>query len=110
MAKKIHIGKTIKEQVFLQNISVIEFAEKINCTPRNAYKIFCKPSIDTDLLVNISNVVGLNFFIHYLSEEEIQELRFNKYKEADLQDTIKSLEYTILHLKTLKKEKPQTNK
>lgn len=72
MITKIHIGNIIKEQLFLQKISVTDFAEKINCTPRNVYKIFCKPSIDTDLLVNISNALGINFFAFYRAEEESQ--------------------------------------
>lgn len=70
MVTKIHIGKTIKEQVFLQKLSVIDFAEKINCTPRNVYKIFGKASIDTGLLAQISNALELNFFACYLAEEE----------------------------------------
>lgn len=84
MATKIHIGNTIKEQLFLQKISVVDFAEKINCTPRNVYKIFCKPSIDTNLLVNISNALGINFFAFYISEEQPPLLlrKINNKQEA----------------------------
>jgi plasmid maintenance system antidote protein VapI len=79
---KIHIGKIIKELVKKQSISVYDFAEKISCTPRNAYKIFSKPSIDCSLMVRINKVLEQNLFVYYLSHEDIKELR-NKERVQD---------------------------
>ena len=67
----IHIGSIIKGLVKTKGLTVEEFSNKINCTRRNAYKIFDKPSIDTELLVTISKAIGENLFFRYLKDEEI---------------------------------------
>jgi plasmid maintenance system antidote protein VapI len=67
----IHIGEIIKETVHQKKMDVTEFAKKINYTRRNVYKIFNKPSIETEVLVKISEVLGENLFIHFLTNKEI---------------------------------------
>jgi transcriptional regulator with XRE-family HTH domain len=105
MPTKVDIGKLIKETVRLNNVSIAEFAEKINCTQRNVYKIFNKQSIDTALLTKISKALEKNFFVFYLTEEEMAEFKLFKSKEAELLNTVKDLTVTIAYLKSLKKDK-----
>lgn len=81
MTNKIHIGKTIKELLNTQGVSVPDFADKISCTPRNVYKIFSKADIDTALLSRINIALGKNLFLLYLSDNEIIE-SYNKGEEA----------------------------
>ncbi|MBI3519976.1 MAG: hypothetical protein HY062_11540 [Bacteroidetes bacterium] len=66
----IHVGKKIKEEVFRQNMSVIDFAKKINRTRNVAYDIFERESIDTDLLNKIGKVLNCDFFSMYSSQKE----------------------------------------
>lgn len=63
----IHIGSKIKEIVKQRGITTVEFAEHINYSRRNVYSIFKKESIDTDLLVRISEFLEYNFFEEYTS-------------------------------------------
>lgn len=62
---KIHIGHLIQQQIKEQGRSVTWFAQRLNYDRSNAYKIFSKPHIDTDLLLTISKVLNYNFFNNY---------------------------------------------
>lgn len=64
----VHIGKKIQEKLKEQGRTVVWFAHAINCDRTNAYNIFARQSIDTELLVLISKVLGFNFFIYYMDE------------------------------------------
>ncbi len=46
-------------------MTVVSFAERLSCTRVNAYKIFNKKSIDTDMLLRISSILEYDFFQHY---------------------------------------------
>lgn len=61
----IHIGEKIKEVAKKKGITIVDFASKINCSRRNIYSIFNKPTIDTGLLLKISKVLEYNFFEYY---------------------------------------------
>ena len=65
---KIHIGHLIQQQLKEQGRSVTWFAQRLHYDRSNAYKIFSKPHIDTDLLLTISKVLNYNFF-HYYSKQ-----------------------------------------
>lgn len=41
------------------------FAAKLSCDRTNVYKIFARPSIDTQLLFRISVILNRNFFAEY---------------------------------------------
>ncbi len=43
-------------------MTVTRFAEKLNCTRPNVYKIFAKKNIDIELLWHISQVLKHDFF------------------------------------------------
>lgn len=61
----MHIGELIKQQLEEQGRTVVWFANKLSYSRINVYKIFKKPSIDTDLLLRISNILGYDFFTVY---------------------------------------------
>lgn len=65
---KIHIGHLIRQQLKEQGRSVTWFAQRLNYDRSNAYKIFSKPHIDTDLLLTISKVLNYNFFCVYAEQ------------------------------------------
>lgn len=66
----IHIGKKIKEEMYKQNISVSDFAKKINRSRNVVYDIFGRESIDTDLLNKIGKILNCDFFSMYSSQKE----------------------------------------
>lgn len=105
MPDKIHIGKIIKELVKIRRISVFDFAEKINYTPRNVYKIFMKPSIDSALLAKISKVLGQNLFLYYLTDDELSGLKPGSLNEGDLLNSVGNIEAMSLRFKGAKKNK-----
>jgi DNA-binding Xre family transcriptional regulator len=61
--KHIHIGKTIKKIAAEKGISVIELANKLNCSRINVYSIYKRKSIDTETLIDISFILKHNFII-----------------------------------------------
>lgn len=65
IVSKIHIGIHIKQQLAEQGRTVVWFAEKLSYSRANVYKIFDKSSIDTELLLRISNILGYDFFAVY---------------------------------------------
>jgi transcriptional regulator with XRE-family HTH domain len=80
----VHIGKIIKETLKSKNIDVADFAHKINYTRGNAYKIFNKKSIDTDLLFKISKVLDENLFFKYITTDEIIKYKNDKVNSSDI--------------------------
>ncbi len=65
---KIHIGQQIQLKLKEQGRTVTWFAFKLNYDRSNAYKIFSKPHIDTDLLLSISKILNYDFFRIYSDE------------------------------------------
>lgn len=68
----MHIGAYIKE-VFdngPKTWTVTWFARELNCDRRNIYNIFARQSIDTELLMRISRILGHNFFLALSAEYE----------------------------------------
>ena len=57
--KDIHIGNIIKQKFEETSMSITDFAKKIHCERTVVYDIFERKSIDTELLIRISE--GLNF-------------------------------------------------
>ena len=56
------IGILIKEELEKQERSITWFARKLSCDRSNIYRLFQKESIDTNLLVRISILLGKDFF------------------------------------------------
>ena len=67
------IGILIKEELERQERSITWFARKLSCDRSNIYRLFQKESIDTNLLVRISILLGKDFFSDlsdYVKEKE----------------------------------------
>ena len=67
------IGILIKEELEKQERSITWFARKLSCDRSNIYRLFQKESIDTNLLVRISILLGKDFFSdlsEYVKENE----------------------------------------
>jgi transcriptional regulator with XRE-family HTH domain len=60
---EMHIGQEIKRVLEESDLSVTEFARKINKSRGNVYSILTRSSIDTDLLAVISSVLRYDFFL-----------------------------------------------
>ena len=67
---QIFIGKIIEEELRNQERSVVWLSRKLNCNRTNVYKIFNRTSIDTELLLKISNILKRNFCEPYTSQLE----------------------------------------
>jgi plasmid maintenance system antidote protein VapI len=63
--EKVHIGNIIKAKFEESEHTVAWFARKINYDRTNIYRIYERESIDTDLLMKISEVLNFDFFIYY---------------------------------------------
>mgnify|MGYP005931123649 FL=1 len=68
----VHIGKLIEKELHHQERSVTWFANKLYCERTNVYNIFKRKSIDTELLLRISQILNRDFFKDY-QKEIIQE-------------------------------------
>ena len=67
------IGILIKEELEKQERSITWFARKLSCDRSNIYRLFQKESIDTNLVVRISILLGKDFFSDlsdYVKEKE----------------------------------------
>ena len=60
-----HIGSLIKEELARQERTVSWFARKLSCDRSNVYKLFRRSTIDTELLLRISQILGRDFFQNY---------------------------------------------
>ncbi len=63
----IFIGKLIKDELKTQQKSVVWLSQELGCNRTNIYKIFNRHSIDAELLLRISRVLGKNFFEPYVT-------------------------------------------
>lgn len=64
----IHIGKIIEEEMRRQERTPAWLARKINCARPNVYYIFRQESLNTDLLLRISQALSHDFFQYYSKE------------------------------------------
>lgn len=71
---QVLIGKSIENELRAQERSVVWLARKLNCNSTNVYKIFCRTTIDTELLLKISNILQRNFFEEYTSRLDFKEM------------------------------------
>ncbi|MDO5490328.1 MAG: XRE family transcriptional regulator [Bacteroidaceae bacterium] len=60
-----HIGSLIKKELERQERTVSWFARKLCCDRSNVYKLFKRSTIDTELLLRISQTLNYDFFEHY---------------------------------------------
>jgi len=61
----MHIGELIHSKVLEKGISIVDFATRLSCTRVNIYDIFSRKSVDTEMLMRISEILEYDFFAHY---------------------------------------------
>ncbi|MBR5475272.1 MAG: XRE family transcriptional regulator [Bacteroidaceae bacterium] len=61
----VHIGEEIRKELHRQERTISWFARKLFCDRSNVYDIFKRKSIDTALLMRISNILEYDFFSYY---------------------------------------------
>lgn len=59
------IGAMIRSKLKERRHTVVWFAAQLGCSRTNVYKIFAKPSIDTEELFKISRILDFDFFKAY---------------------------------------------
>jgi transcriptional regulator with XRE-family HTH domain len=80
--ERIHIGQIIEEIVKEQKKTKASFAKSLGIKRQNIEeKVFSKKSIDTDLLSEISEKLGINLFSYYKSDEVCNE---NNYGQIEV--------------------------
>lgn len=75
-AREIHIGNLIKNKVKEIGLSDAEFGRRINTTRQNAQNIYERKSIDTLMLVDISNALSYDFFSCF--QNSVKQSEFDK--------------------------------
>jgi hypothetical protein len=65
MKQTIHIGSVIRSKLKEDGRTVVWLAGKLHCDSSNIYRIFQKPHIDSEQLLNISIIMGYDFFADY---------------------------------------------
>ena len=60
--KTIHIGKIIKQKLEESKMNITDFAKKIHLDRTTVYGIFNRKSIDTELLIKISETLNYDFY------------------------------------------------
>lgn len=60
-----HIGHIIRDTLEKQGRKVIWFSAQLPCDRSNVYKIFEKRTLDTAMLLKISQILGVDFFQYY---------------------------------------------
>ena len=89
---EVHIGKEIKRVLDQSDISVTEFARKINKSRGNVYSILNRSSIDTELLAVISNVLRHDFFLLFSpSYSDVNKRIVDMEKENKMVRTLNDL-------------------
>lgn len=64
----IHIGSIIESELKRQERSVAWLARKLYCDRSTIYAIFKRQSINTEVLLQISRIMAVNFFKYYIDE------------------------------------------
>jgi hypothetical protein len=107
----VHIGNKIKKMVYESGIPIKEFAFNINKSRTVVYNIFQRETIDTGLLIRISQALDHNFFIYYVTSKNVvndpQEKYYSKNQfdglSADLEKYKKENEAFRKEINYLKK-------
>jgi len=69
--KDIHIGALIKRKVLESSMTIQEFADRIHRDRTTVYDIFKRKSVDTEILVKISEVLCFDFIHEAYYKEKL---------------------------------------
>lgn len=75
MTKNINIGREIQDELIRQGRSVTWLSKQLNTSRTSCYRIFRSYSIDTQLLSQISSLLGVDFFKLYSEQTDISPSR-----------------------------------
>ena len=72
--KDIHIGSIIKQKVLKSPMSIQEFSDRIHRDRTTVYDIFKRKSVDTEILMKISEVLNFDFIneVYYKQKLKLQ--------------------------------------
>lgn len=70
MKKEIHIGDSIRKKIYEQELTITEFAKRINRSREAVRGILERKSINTELLKTISEVLNYDFFKLYSQQDK----------------------------------------
>lgn len=65
MKTTVDIGRLIRQELIRQERTPTWLARKINCERTNVYYIFAQRSINTEMLMQISEALKVDFFKYY---------------------------------------------
>jgi transcriptional regulator with XRE-family HTH domain len=83
--ERIHIGNIIKEKASERGLTNAKLAKLIGLQRQNIQKtIFDKHSIDTDLLILISEILNFNLFQYYIPNDECNKNNYKREFKATL--------------------------
>jgi hypothetical protein len=89
---EVHIGQEIKRVLDQSDISVTEFAKKINKSRGNVYSILTRNSIDTELLQVISSVLNYDFFLLFsFTHQSVNQRMYDLEKDNAMVRTLNEL-------------------
>lgn len=93
-----HFGKSIEKAVRERGITVAEFARRIEKSRENAYDIFKRKDLDTELIRTISKVLGHDFLAESLGKQN--KMRSDETANTTVQDALQKLEQQITALQS----------
>lgn len=98
---QLHIGSIIQEKVKELGWTDTAFANKIDTSRQNVSSIYSRPSIDSNMLFNISQATGFNFFDCYMQTSEQNSFASPKVENAKvlIQIELDAKEVVSLNLK-----------
>lgn len=88
----IHIGERIRDITRERRIGPSELGRMINTSKQNIYSIFRRKTIDTELLVKISNALDFDFFALYTERKDVRNERKSSLK-PELTELKRELEF-----------------
>jgi plasmid maintenance system antidote protein VapI len=71
--KAVHVGSLVKLRLVQLGMTKAEFARRINKTPQNIHDLLTRESMDTKLLMTISDVLNYNFFKAFMPENKVEK-------------------------------------
>jgi hypothetical protein len=83
----VHIGKIIAQKAKDKELGATALAKKINTTPQNMYTIYKRQTIDTGLLLKLSEALQYNFFIHYEKDKTMIGIAYSETERLEKEIT-----------------------
>lgn len=89
MPKTLTLGELIEQKIEDSGIPKTKIAHKLDIDVTNLYRIFDKESMNTDLLIRISEVMDYNFIWELLRDPRLKRIKkpvdLSKYSDETLE-------------------------